>query len=211
MTVHAELLTKLWGDTDPFACADLTRPFDAQGWNSYHHYLVDAMHRHRPGVVVEVGVWKGASTFTMASRLREMAVDGAVIAVDTWCGSAEHWLSWGHRRDLYDQFASNVMAMDLQSHVVPLPLDSANACWLMRAKGIQASVVHIDGAHDGWSVLTDLIRWWDVLTPGGQMIVDDYNSSAWPGVTWAVDYFAMERSSLGFEHEMHKCRFFKPE
>ena len=60
---------------------------DDQGWNSDHIFLADTMTREKPRVVVELGVWKGASTMTMAATLRDEGIDGCVVAVDTGLGS----------------------------------------------------------------------------------------------------------------------------
>ena len=44
----------------------------------------------RPRIVVEVGVFKGVSVMFMGRRIRELGLDCAIIAIDTWLGSAEH-------------------------------------------------------------------------------------------------------------------------
>jgi predicted O-methyltransferase YrrM len=202
LTVRDDLLAKL--GPDPLANGRQTHAIDLQGWNSVHPYLTEAIDRHRPGVVVEVGVWKGASACTMARRIRELGCDGAVIAVDTWRGSAEHWPP---ASDLYDRFLSNVVAERLRDYIVPLPLDSASAANLLAMHEIQADVIHIDGAHDYLSVITDLHRWWGVLATGGTMIVDDYASPMWTSVTRAVDEFRCVMRPDGFETFQTKCRF----
>jgi predicted O-methyltransferase YrrM len=40
----------------------------------------------RPSIV-EIGVWKGSSVITLASKMKELNLDGVVIAVDTWLGA----------------------------------------------------------------------------------------------------------------------------
>jgi cephalosporin hydroxylase len=45
----------------------------------------------RPSIVVEIGVWKGSSVITLASKMKELNLDGVVIAVDTWLGAWDHW------------------------------------------------------------------------------------------------------------------------
>ena len=90
--VREALLRTIWHGQDPF----LNYPSrlyqqDHQGWASRHHYLSDAIEALRPSVVVEVGVWKGASVISLASRMKAMNLDGVVIAVDTWLGAWDQW------------------------------------------------------------------------------------------------------------------------
>jgi hypothetical protein len=40
---------------------------------------------------VDVGVWKGQSAVTLARAMARHVPEGAVIAVDTFLGSPEHW------------------------------------------------------------------------------------------------------------------------
>src|ERR1700744_5763069 len=68
---------------------------DMQGWQSQHPILRTAAARRNPILIVEIGVWKGGSTITMADTIRKNEADGVVIAVDTWLGSWEHWLNDG--------------------------------------------------------------------------------------------------------------------
>lgn len=206
--VRDDLLAKLWNGHDPLIAAPSLPP-DCQGWNHDHRYLREL----QPGVIVEVGSWKGASAVTMARTIHITATDACVLAVDTWRGSAEHWDEvprnpWGVAR-LYDLFLSNVIHEGMAGYVVPLPLDSASAATLLALRNISASVVHIDAAHDFESCSADLRRWWNLLLPGGRMIVDDYGSSMWRDVKPAVDEFCNKVLHRGFEYHDAKCRFTK--
>ena len=206
MTLRADLIAKLYRGVDPLANPTQDRPPDFQGWNSWHEYLFNAILNHRPGVVVEVGVWKGCSALTMARALHNLDCDGVVVAVDTWLGSSEHWPVSG----LYEQFLANICAEGLRDYVLPLRLDSASACHVLYGHDVRPAIVHLDAGHDYLSVTTDLMRWWSLLLPGGTMIADDYNSSAWPEVMRAVDEFVAKTPHVGFEASAFKCRFSKP-
>ena len=87
----------------------------------------------------DVGVWKGQSTMTLARALRKQGIDGAVVSIDTWLGSPEHWnpereqfglselrLKNGYPQ-LFNVFRRNVIRSGLQGYVVPLPQTSLNA------------------------------------------------------------------------------------
>jgi hypothetical protein len=219
--IRQTLIQSLWHGQDPLiGFAPATQP-DLQGWNSNHSYLTEAIDHHRPEIVVEVGVWKGASVLTMARRLREIGCDGVVIAVDTWLGAADHWLDPDLKRQipqthgfplLYFVFLGNVAAESLDNYVVPLPLDSVNAFEVLWAKGVRPSVLHVDAGHGYASVTADLEHWWKLLLPGGTLIADDYDvtNRAWPEVCRAVDDFLARTPHEDFAASAHKCRFRKP-
>lgn len=189
------LLDKLWRGVDPFAYASCG-PADIQGWGWDHPWLLDdAIRELDPKLIVEVGVWKGASVIHMADGLRSIYSSGVVIAVDTFLGSAEHWLGEypvpmrDGRSTLYDTFIDNVVAAGLREYVVPLPIDSINAAMVLRDLGVVVDMIHLDAAHDAMSVSMDLQAWWPLLRAGGVLIGDDY-APEWPGVVAAFDAFA---------------------
>lgn len=216
------LVWSLWHGRDPFA-DDPARGAapDHQGWNSGHPYLARAVDEARPGVVVEIGVWKGGSALTLAERIRERGLDGVVVAVDTWLGAADHWLSPDYHADLgfaggyptlYRRFAANVLDRGLADHVLPLPLDGLSARDLLAARGIVPDVVHVDAGHGYASVLADLAAWWPLIRPGGVLVGDDYaaDRSIWPEVAQAFDDFFAATSHDGFESGDSKCYVRKP-
>lgn len=193
---------------------------DLQGWNSEHPYLLRAIEEVGANLILELGVWKGRSVIFMAQELQRRELDAAVIAVDTWLGSREHWvrdhhfphlgLMHGHPT-LYLQFLGNILHTGVQDYVVPLPLDSLNAALVIRHFQIVPGVIHLDGGHEYETVLADLNAWWPVLSPGGVFIGDDYYTDGqWPGVIQAYgDFFG----ALGFgeiEHQHGKCWIRKP-
>ena len=216
--VRAELIRRIWRGVDPFASfpRDLFA-IDMQGWNSIHPYLVEEIEANRPSIIVEIGVWKGGSTITMARKLKELQLDAVVIAVDTWLGSWEHWVqdNWfgwlcteHGRPQLYSKFMANVLAAGVQDYVVPMPIDSINASIILRQFRFEPDMLHIDGGHDYHSVNSDLTHWWSILRAGGTFIGDDYfpDSFAWADVKRAVDDFLRAHPYAEFRHSDGKCR-----
>ena len=217
-----DVFGKLWRGYDPYAGFEARRfRSDIQGWNSHHEFLSDTITQNRPSLVVELGVWKGGSTMYIAETLRSNRIDGCVVAVDTWLGSWEHWEQDEHFHSLLFQngypsmfytFLTNVVERNLKEYVVPLPLDSANAAFVLSRRSIVPQVVHIDGGHDYEAVLSDLQRWWALLEPGGTLIADDYDVEGivWPSVRDAVNDFLKSTAHIKFEAVPFKCRFTKP-
>lgn len=221
MSVRQQILEKLFFGRDPLKDFPQDR-FDAdlQGWHSDHPYLTRAIREVKPAIVVEVGVWKGASVVTMAREIQRLGLDAVVIAIDTWLGSSEHYLwekflpdldfEFGYPR-LYHKFANNICKEGLTDQVVPLPLDSINAFQLLKARGIRPDVLHIDAGHDYQSVATDLRAWWPQLNNGGVLIGDDYfkkplvGVGKWPQVRQAFDEFLAVTPHAIFECGDGKC------
>ena len=224
MTTRQRILEQLFFGRDPLKDFPRNSATDLQGWHSQHPYLTRAIDEVRPDIVVEVGVWKGASVVTMAKEMQRLKLDAVVIAIDTWLGSSEHYLwekfipdldfEFGYPR-LYHKFAANICNEGLQDLVVPLPLDSINGFQLLKARGIRPDVLHIDAGHDYLSVMADLKAWWPQLSPGGVLIGDDYFKSflglgKWPEVRQAFDEFFAATPHTKFESGDGKCYVGKP-
>jgi SAM-dependent methyltransferase len=168
---------------------------EVQDWNGNHPSLRWLAAAAGNAVVIDVGVWKGQSTITMANAIRSARIDGCVIAVDTFLGSREHW---SHRNlftrvhgrpNMYDVFLSNVATAKLTDYIVPMPQTSLAAAKVLYDLGIRAAVVHIDAAHQYEEVLRDVEEYWTLLAPGGYLIGDDYHET-WPGVVRAAGEFS---------------------
>ena len=219
MRHREKLIRKLYRDSDPFDSfpAGLYAK-DAQGWSSsVHHFLIDAIEEIKPNTIVEVGVWKGRSVIHMAKKAKNLGLDCTIIAVDTWLGSAEHWVNEKYAPDLksvhgkpniYFTFMQNIVEEGIQDIVIPLPLDSTNAANVLNAHQTPIDLLHIDAGHDFRSVTNDLISWWPLLRPGGILVGDDY-SEKWPEVVMAFDTFF---SDLGIDVQPgeNKCMIRKP-
>ncbi len=216
-----DIVDALWHGQDPFAASpDTLRPADLQGWRSQHPFLEEVVADWRPRVVVEIGVWKGASVITLARAMERHGVEGTIIAVDTWLGAVDHWADPGLLAELrsengyptlYRTFLGNVLHEGQAGRVVPLPLDSTNAAALMQMRGIAADVIHLDAGHEEASVAADLAAWWPVLRVGGMMIADDYDAEGgkFPGVMRAVNAFCAAHAIEGPWALRGKCKFIK--
>ncbi len=214
---RAAIVERLWGGRDPFAGlpANLFAP-DLQGWKSHHPSLAETIAELRPALIVEVGVWKGKGVVHMARELERLGLAGSVVlAVDTWLGSAEHWLGERNpdlaflhgRPGLYYTFLANVIREGLERFVVPLPIDSLNGAQIVRELGLAPAMIHLDGAHDYASVAADLAAWWPLLAPGGALIGDDYYADGpWPEVKAAFDHFFAGPGMPEIENVHAKCR-----
>ena len=210
--IRALTVEKLWRGQDPFKGLVISEDrLDFQGWASENPLLNRSINEIRPSTIVEVGVWKGGSVITMAKELKRLGLDAVVIAVDTWLGAAEHWYNEDYFPSLriengyptlYKTFCANIIAQGLDDYVLPLPIDSINAAFILRRQEIKPHVIHIDGGHDFNSVLSDLRVWWPLLEEGGILIGDDYHPTGidvWPEVREAFHCFFKTKALENFE------------
>jgi predicted O-methyltransferase YrrM len=205
--------------TDPYAgfpYQDYTPDLQGSPEDSLLPRLVAGLH---PRLVIEVGSWKGASAVRLATLLRAQGTDAAVVCVDTWLGSLEHWdasvRGWDIRPylrhgypTLYHLFLANVMHAGFADLIVPIPNTSAIAArWLAR-QGVVADLVYVDGSHEEDDVYADLRSYWPLLRPGGVLAGDDWHVR-WFGVICAVNRFAREHD-LAIQFSGHQWLLCKP-
>ena len=182
------------------------RPMKVQGWvnKGFAEALraaLDAM-PEGPLLVVELGTWMGISTNMMANDIKgrgDRHAGSVVVAVDTWLGSAEHFLSpestgclirdHGYPR-LYRTFLQHTKQRLNHDIISPLPLPTMQAAFVLAASGVPVDLVYVDAAHDEAAVYADIRAYLPMLRPGtGRMIGDDW---AWEGVRRAAERFAAE-------------------
>jgi Methyltransferase domain/Glycosyl transferase family 2 len=210
----SQLSLKLFGE-NVFTGYEPKLMRDLQGWNSNHPIFRECVSMCRPTIIFDVGVWKGGSTVTLANLLRDLVIDGAVIAIDTFLGSPEHWkrdrqdgmfaslrLKYGYP-NLYWQFLSNIKHCRCEDYVVPLAQTTENAAVILKHHNVEADLIHLDAAHEYGAVLRDALSYWDLLKPGGIFIGDDYHDS-WPGVVRAANELA---DRLAVKLEIHKPKW----
>lgn len=182
---------------------------DLQGWHSDHPIFEHLIGEVKPKTIIEVGSWKGASAIHMAHTLQKlngnrsgMSAGGMaerawrIYCVDTWLGSREIWnnpeiYAAEPRRhgfpQVYFQFLHNVYAERFADRITPVPMPSRLGAEELKANGVQADLIYLDGSHDFCDVDIDLRCYWGLLRPGGVMFGDDFN---WVGVRTAVTGFA---------------------
>ena len=218
------LIDRLWRGRDPLANfpAQLYATTPNELTHGPHPFLLASIERAQPKIVVEIGVWKGASSIAMARHMKALGLHGSVVVcVDTWLGAWDHWinddwypgLAFEHGQPmLMRTFMSNVIATRTQDVILPLPLDSVNAHQLLERYDLQIDIIHIDGGHDYRAVTSDLEMWWPMIRPGGWLVGDDYvHDGNWPEVRRAFDDFYSARQLFPFEHAAAKCRIQKPQ
>ena len=61
--------------------------FDLQGWNGNSPIFPELIDRvGKPGLIIEVGSWKGLSAVNMAKHIKKKNIDCELVCIDTWLG-----------------------------------------------------------------------------------------------------------------------------
>jgi len=165
---------------------------DHQGWNGAHSALSYLNPSFGAQVIIDLGVWKGQSTITLARLLKENKIPGVVISVDTFLGSVEHQdmglysRDPGGRPDIYDRFLNNIWSFGLQDYVIPFAQTTTTALQIFKSKKIIPTFIHVDASHEYEDVKKDVFNYYQFMPKGAVMVCDDY-IPGWPGVVKAVD------------------------
>ena len=128
--------------------------------------LYNLVLRHRrPGIIVEVGCYRGCSTAYLAKAGMEAGMI-ALYAIDTFTGT-------GGQKQTYSDFMTTMRINGLDHFVVPVRGKSTDvaATWTRPIE-----ILHIDADHRYEAVKSDIESWTPFLTVGGIVIFDDYDA-----------------------------------
>lgn len=88
--------------------------------------------------------------------------------------------------NLYNQFLSNMVHLDIQNKVIPVRMTTLQAASYLN---INPDLVYVDASHAEEDVYNDIKSWYTKLALGGIMCGDDWG---WPTVKKAVVRIANE-------------------
>lgn len=194
--------------------------FKMHGWNGNLPFFETIITETRPSVIIEIGSFLGESATNMGRITKKLNLDIPIICIDTWLGSDEHWRVdgcnmiewWGNFANgtstMYDQFIINVLLSGLDDRIFPLPNTSTNIYKILKSKQVFADLIYVDGSHDKEDVKKDIRMYWEILSSGGTMFGDDYNS--WQMVREAVQESSIEMGIPLTVRDQHFWTFKKP-
>ena len=217
---YADAMMKLHGTHDIYGGLGATREKlnlptpEAVSPSAAPMFLRELIQKRKPRFVIEVGVFLGFTTISMAKALDELygvgAADGSfVLSIDTWLGDAYMWalkdqvkcvsctrtyadtLQRIHGKPaFFYQFLQNVLDAKVERRVVPFPLATNEAARVLDYLGWQPDLVYIDASHDALDVIQDLEHFYHLCLCGGVLVGDDYH---WDQVAMAINWFARRR------------------
>ncbi|HZY81119.1 MAG TPA: class I SAM-dependent methyltransferase [Cyclobacteriaceae bacterium] len=146
------------------------------GWlslNEAYHLYVGAQSLPANATVVEIGSWKGKSTYCLAKGLRS----GTVYAIDPFNsdgeeGSKQVYEKKAANEDLLNEFKTNMSATGVSKNVVPKKGYSKD--FINEFKKID--FLFIDGDHSIEGAKFDFESYSPMLAKGGLIAFHDYDS-----------------------------------
>ncbi len=148
--------------------------YGSQLWPNLTEHLPvhDNLHRF-----MEIGSFEGRSTVWIIENM--MKAGDQLLCVDTWAGGEEHsTIDMVAVEQRFDRNIARAKSKVPSISVQKNKKNSASAlahqmCWL--DSGFQGyDYIYIDGSHQASDVLRDCVMAWEVLRPGGIMVMDDY-------------------------------------
>ena len=118
---------------------------------------------------LEIGSFEGLSTNYLLDNFL-IGEEDSIYCVDTWEGGQEHDMDMG---EVERRFRTNIA-----DHSQKVKIYKGNSydklLELNREHRDSFDFIYIDGSHDSWDVLSDLVLAWPLLKIGGIMGCDDY-------------------------------------
>jgi hypothetical protein len=115
----------------------------------------------QPELAIEVGSWKGLSTWILSQHAR------VLYCVDTWqaAESTPHMKEEATVRDIFTIFKQNMVQLQLWGKVKPLMMASLDASRIIKDEIVD--MVFIDADHIYDSIKKDIHAWLPKVKPGG--------------------------------------------
>ena len=141
----------------------------------------------QPSRFLEIGSWEGRS----ACWFMNSFPDASIVCVDTFEGSPEHYAAGLQVGEIKMRFMKNTAAFG--DRVTVRQGHSSRMLFGLEPEFFDC--IYVDGSHTEIDTLTDLVMSFNLLRPGGALLIDDFDQPAFPGVKAAVDAFAKAYSS----------------
>jgi len=173
-------------------------PDDDFGWDGRNPFIREMVRQSRPGLVIEVGTWKGQSAFNMVEECDIHGLEAHIVCVDTWLGAAEHWCDhqWqmGFKNGsphIYEVFLANVVRRGYTEKITPLRTTASVGAEVLTRLGAKAQLIYLDASHLQRDVAVDIECYVPLLADDGIIFGHDFGDHA-PGVQMAVQQYCYD-------------------
>ena len=133
------------------------------------------------GVMVELGIWKGATMKYLVPRHPKVQYYGVDLYEDQPDNPSETYIGYPHK-----EYLNSILDLCIKyDHAHMLVGRTVDAALSFQDEGIDLIFIDADHSYDG--VMADIRAWMPKMKPGSIMAGHDYGDSNHPGVKKAVD------------------------
>jgi predicted O-methyltransferase YrrM len=140
------------------------------------NFLMSKLNSEHKINILEVGVFAGASSITMAKALLKRTTNFCIVAVDPWEKTAPHWskqVPYNINYSNHELFRCLINIYDIKNFIHEFVCRSNEALPLLRPSSFD--LIYVDGFHGYSTVRSDLINASPLLKDGGILCGDDYD------------------------------------
>lgn len=168
--------------------------FDPDNWIK-DNFLSIFRNSGVPNCIIEIGVFEGKTTTWLSDTFFKHNPELKIHAIDPHGGSQD--LSDFDFKEIKNHFLHNVKVAKNQN-IIFHECDSTSALLNLYQEKVTADLIYIDGDHTAPQVLTDLVLSWQILSPNGIILCDDFmwkyrdknnNFALQKSPKIAIDYF----------------------
>ena len=138
-------------------------------WAGHRCFGYDYVSNMKPKRIVELGSYYGCSSFAFLQAIKDMGLDTAFYAVDTWCGDS--FTENDYREDIYGAYKqiNDACFSGQNSRMIRKTFDEACDDFLDGS----IDLLHIDGSHTYDDVKNDFTRWKRKVSADGVVFFHD--------------------------------------
>lgn len=152
------------------------------GWVGLGTIAYEIVVHFKPQKIVELGSYRGFSTFAMGLALKDLKGGGQIFAVDTWRGD-HHVGTYGD--EIYQEFLQRRDELGLNETVRPMRMTFEEASMNIAPP---IDLLHVDGLHKFRAVSRDFRQFRQHLKPGAIVLFHDVYGNHFPQMRlfWAL-------------------------
>lgn len=161
-------MTNQWETTYPYFEYNESFKDNATPWAGHKCYGYNLIKNLQPGLVVELGSWKGTSFYSFCQAAKDNRLNTKLVAIDTWQGDTQAGM-FGN--DVFSQFTGLLSKyyVNVQASYLRKTFNEA----VNEFEDHSIDILHIDGFHTYEAVSNDFNTWKNKVKPNGVILFHD--------------------------------------
>ena len=136
-------------------------------WHPHRGFAYELIDKHKPKLIVELGVHYGDSYFTFCQACEELELDTKVFGVDHWQGDEQSGYYNDEVFEKVREYGEEFYPKD--SSLLRMEFDEASE----KFADDSIDLLHIDGSHYYEAVKKDFFNWMPKVKSGGIILIHD--------------------------------------